>query len=398
VIYRLGSALVVPYVDLAVLKEYISSNSVLGLLNIMTGNNFSNFSIFAMGITPFITAQIIIQLLTMAIPYLENLSKEGEDGRQKIAGYTRYLAMALAIVQALGMTLGFRQLLIQSGFYVVTLVTTVICAGTAFLMWIGEQMTERGLGNGVSTIIFVSILSGIPTAIGNTYAGVRDGTFPIYIVIVVLLFIFLSVIGVVAIQEGTRKIPVQYAKRVVGRKVYGGKNTNLPLKVNQAGVIPIIFAQTFALFPSQLASFFPNSKALVAIASFTALNKPWMIVIYALMIIGFTFFYTMISFNPEEVVNNLQQYGGFVPGIRPGKPTLTYLTRILNRLTLSGSMFLAIIAALPIIAAIMMGSSSSSNALQFTGTSVLIVVGVALELVQQLEQHLIMRNYRGFLK
>jgi preprotein translocase subunit SecY len=394
VIYRLGSAILVPFINKVTLAEYISQNSVLGLLNVLSGNNLSNFSIFAMGISPYVTASIIVNLLTMAIPSLERLNKEGEEGRKKLAKYTRYGAVVMSIIQALGMTLGFQNFLTLNTPFVVVLVTTVICAGTAFLLWIGELVTEKGIGNGVSMIIFFSIISGIPNAIQRSITGIIAGTFQAYMLVVVLLFLLLSVIGVIAVQEGTRKIPVQYAKRVVGRKVYGGKNTHLPLKVNQSGVIPIIFAQTLTFFPAQIASFFPNVSWLQAVSRATQLTKPWTMVIYMILIVAFTFFYTMVTFNPADVAENLQQQGGFIPGIRAGKPTEQYIQRILNRLTMTGALFLGCIAILPVIASLILGT----NDLQFTGTSVLIVVGVALECVQQLEQHMIMRNYKGFLK
>jgi len=386
---------VVPFINVEVLQEYIAQNSVLGLLNVISGNNFASFSIFAMGITPYVNASIIINLLTMAIPYLENLNKEGEEGRKKLAKYTRYTAIGLAIMQALGLTLGFNNFLTNTSVYVIALVTTVICSGTAFLLWLGEMITEKGIGNGVSLIIFISIISRIPASIMGVYNGITAGSYPIYIVVLILAFIILSILGVVAIQEGTRKIPVQYAKRVVGRKVYGGRNTHLPLKVNQSGVIPIIFAQTLTLFPSQLVSFWPNNTTLSKINNALDMDHWWMIITYMILIILFTFFYTMVTFNPQDVAENLQQNGGFIPGIRPGKPTEAYIKKILDRLTLLGALFLAIIAILPnLFTSLMQGS----NDLQFTGTSTLIVVGVALELVQQLEQHLIMRNYKGFLK
>ncbi|MCL1913498.1 MAG: preprotein translocase subunit SecY [Eubacteriaceae bacterium] len=394
IIYRFGSAIVVPYINLDVLAAYIEANSVLGLLNVITGNNFKNFSVFAMGIQPYINASIIMNLLSMAIPALERLNKEGDAGQKKIAKYTKYVAAVLAIIQALGMTLGFDSFLTVDRWYVVVLITTIICAGTSFLMWLGEQITDKGIGNGISMIIFISIISGLPAGIANIYNGILVGSYPFYIVIVMLLFGLISIIGVVAVQEGTRKIPVSYAKRVVGRKMYGGRNTHLPMKVNQSGVIPIIFAQTLVLFPSQIAAFFPNNRVLASISDALVMTKPWTMVMYVVLIVAFTFFYTMVTFNPEEVAENLQQYGGFVPGIRSGKPTVTYLTRILNRLTLSGSLFLAMIAILPTIASMIIGTED----LQFTGTSLLIVVGVALETVEALEQHMIMRNYKGFLK
>jgi preprotein translocase subunit SecY len=277
--------------------------------------------------------------------------------------------------------------------FVKILIVTAVTAGTALLMWIGESITEKGIGNGVSLIIFISIISKIPSSIVSIADGIAAGNFQGYMAIAIVAFVLLAILGVIAVQEGTRKIPVQYAKRVVGRKVYGGKNTHLPLKVNQSGVIPIIFASVLTMFPSTIASFFPNSKFLSAIAEGMKWGNTAPTIIYLLLIIAFSFFYTLVTFNPVDVADNLQQYGGFIPGIRPGKPTVTYLKKILNRLTLSGGLFLALIAILPIIA----GNLLNIN-LQFGGTSLLIVVGVALETVKQLEQQMIMRNYKGFLK
>ena len=392
-VYRLGSFIAVPYINLDALAGYIEGNSVLGLLNVISGDNFKNFSIFAMSITPYINASIIMNLLTIAIPALERLQKQGEEGRKKIAQYTRYFAVVLAIIQALGLTLAMKSILTTDTIFVKLLVITVITAGTAFLLWIGEAITDKGIGNGVSLIIFVSIISSIPGSVTNIVSGIQAGNFPVYMVPVIIIFILLSIMGVVAVQEGTRKIPVQYAKRVVGRKVYGGRNTHLPLKVNQSGVIPIIFASVVTMFPSTIASFFPNTGWLKAVAEFMTWGRTFPTILYLILIIAFSFFYTLVTFNPVEVAENMQQYGGFIPGIRPGKPTVTYLQRILNRLTLSGGLFLAVIAIIPIIA----GNVLNIN-LQFSGTSILIVVGVALETVKQLEQQMIMRNYKGFLK
>lgn len=393
VIFRLGSHILIPYVDTEVLANYISGNSMLGLFNVISGNNLKTFSIFAMGITPYINAQIIMNLLTIAIPALERLSKEGDTGRRKIAKITRIAAIVLALVQALGTTLSMDSLLTTDTVLVKILVTVSITAGTAFLLYLGETITEKGIGNGISLLIFMGIVSSLPAEIVNIYDGLVGGTFPVYMLPVIIIFALVTIVGIISVQEGTRKIPVQYAKRVVGRKMYGGRNTHLPLKVNQSGVIPVIFASVLTMFPSTLASFFPNSNWLSAVAEFMAWGKTFPTILYLVLIIAFSFFYTMVTFNPIDVANNLQQYGGFIPGIRPGKPTVTYLSKIVNRLTMSGGLFLSIVAIIPIIA----GNVLNMN-LQFGGTSLIILVGVALETVKQLEQQMIMRNYKGFLK
>ncbi len=393
VIFRLGSHILIPYVDTEVLANYISGNSMLGLFNVISGNNLKTFSIFAMGITPYINAQIIMNLLTIAIPALERLSKEGDTGRRKIAKITRIAAIVLALVQALGTTLSMDSLLTTDTVLVKILVTVSITAGTAFLLYLGETITEKGIGNGISLLIFMGIVSSLPAEIVNIYDGLVGGTFPVYMLPVIIIFALVTIVGIISVQEGTRKIPVQYAKRVVGRKMYGGRNTHLPLKVNQSGVIPVIFASVLTMFPSTLASFFPNSNWLSAVAEFMAWGKTFPTILYLVLIIAFSFFYTMVTFNPIDVANNLQQYGGFIPGIRPGKPTVMYLSKIVNRLTMSGGLFLSIVAIIPIIA----GNVLNMN-LQFGGTSLIILVGVALETVKQLEQQMIMRNYKGFLK
>ncbi len=393
VIFRLGSHILIPYVDTEVLANYISGNSMLGLFNVISGNNLKTFSIFAMGITPYINAQIIMNLLTIAIPALERLSKEGDTGRRKIAKITRIAAIVLALVQALGTTLSMDSLLTTDTVLVKILVTVSITAGTAFLLYLGETITEKGIGNGISLLIFMGIVSSLPAEIVNIYDGLVGGTFPVYMLPVIIIFALVTIVGIISVQEGTRKIPVQYAKRVVGRKMYGGRHTHLPLKVNQSGVIPVIFASVLTMFPSTLASFFPNSNWLSAVAEFMAWGKTFPTILYLVLIIAFSFFYTMVTFNPIDVANNLQQYGGFIPGIRPGKPTVMYLSKIVNRLTMSGGLFLSIVAIIPIIA----GNVLNMN-LQFGGTSLIILVGVALETVKQLEQQMIMRNYKGFLK
>jgi preprotein translocase subunit SecY len=392
-VYRLGSFIPVPFVDLEQLKTLVNDNGMFGLFNIISGGNFGNFTIFAMSITPYINASIIMNLLAFAIPALEKLQKEGEEGRKKLAQYTRFLTIALALIQALGMSLSFGDLLTEKTSF--TVFTVVLCttAGTAFLMYLGEQITENGIGNGISLIIFVSIISRIPSGIGELYNYVNIGTMSAISLILLLIFIVLVVFGVVAVTEGQRRIPVQYAKRVVGRKMYGGQTTHIPLRVNMAGVIPIIFASSLTLFPATISSFFPSSAFANWVSTYFAWGSWASTIIYVVLIVAFTYFYTAVTFNPFDVADNIKKQGGYVPGIRPGKPTVEYLSRIMNRLTLFGGAFLAVIAIIPIL----VGDYTGVN-LRFGGTSLLIVVGVALEVVKTLEAEMMMRHHQGFLK
>ena len=393
-VYRLGSFIPVPYIDTAQLANLVNDGVIFGLFNIISGGNFGNFTIFAMSITPYINASIIMNLLAFAIPALERLQKEGEEGRKKIAQYTRYLTIVLAIIQALGMSLSYGGLLTEKNAFTIFVVVLCITAGTTFLMFLGEQITENGIGNGISLIIFISIISRIPNAIVQIYQYVQVGTMSIVAVILLVIGIIIATVAVVAVTEGQRKIPVQYAKRVVGRKMYGGQSTHIPLRVNMAGVIPIIFASSLTLFPATLAQFFPNSGFSAWISKYFAWGAPVTTIIYIVLIVAFTYFYTAVTFNPFDIADNIKKQGGYVPGIRPGKPTVEYLSRIMNRLTLFGGIFLALIAIIPIIIGNFMGGVS----LQFGGTSLLIIVGVALETVKQIESEMTMRNYQGFLK
>jgi preprotein translocase subunit SecY len=393
-VYRLGSFIPVPYIDSQQLASLINDGGIFGLFNIISGGNFGNFTIFAMGITPYINASIIMNLLAFAIPALEALQKEGEEGRKKLAQYTRYLTILLAIVQALGMSLSYRNLLVEKTAFTIFAVVLIVTAGTIFLMYLGEKITEIGIGNGISLIIFISIVSRIPDAIGSIYQYVQNGTMNVVSLILLVIFIIAATFAVVAVTEGQRKIPIQYAKRVVGRKMYGGQNTHIPLRVNMAGVIPIIFASSLTLLPATLANFFPNSGFSQWVSKYFAWGQPTTTVIYVILTVAFTYFYTAVTFNPFDIADNIKKQGGYVPGIRPGKPTVDYFTRIMNRLTLFGGIFLAIIAIIPIIVGNFMGGVN----MQFGGTSLLIVVGVALETVKQLESQLTMRNYQGFLK
>ncbi|MDK2936713.1 MAG: preprotein translocase subunit SecY [Eubacteriaceae bacterium] len=392
-VYRLGSFIPVPFIDTEQLSSLVNDGGIFGLFNILSGGNFGNFTIFAMSITPYINASIIMNLLAFAIPALERLQKEGEEGRKKLAQYTRFLTIALALIQALGMSLSFGDILVERTAFNVFVVVLCITSGTAFLMYLGEQITENGIGNGISLIIFVSIISRIPSGITTMYDYVTVGTLSVISLILFAVFVVVVVFGVVAIQEGQRRIPVQYAKRVVGRKMYGGQSTHIPMRVNMAGVIPVIFASSLTLFPATISSFFPNSGFANWISTYFAWGSWLSNIIYVVLIIAFTYFYTAVTFNPFDIADNIKKQGGYIPGIRPGKPTVEYLTRIMNRLTLFGGIFLAVIAVIPIFVGNIMGVS-----LQFGGTSLLIVVGVAMESVKQIEAEMMMRHHQGFLK
>lgn len=392
-IYRLGTFITVPYINIDALSNLVNDGGVLGLFDIISGGNFSRFTIFAMSIQPYVTASIILNLLTIAIPALERLAKEGEEGRKKITQYTRYLTVILALIQSLAMTLNFSNIMTEKTWFTITVSILVITAGTAFLMWLGEQITENGIGNGISLLIFTSIISRIPSGIKSMIDYINVGTLSWFSLIIFVLFAVGVIVLIVRVQEGQRKIPVQYAKRVVGRKMYGGQSTHIPLKVNMAGVIPVIFASSLTMFPATLARFFPNSKIATWIATHLAWGTGVTTIFYIALIIAFTFFYTAITFNPIDVANNLKKNGGFIPGIRPGRPTIDYLNKSVTRLTLFGGIFLALVAVLPIF----LGNVMNVN-LQFGGTSLLIVIGVALDSVKQLETQMMMRHYQGFLK
>lgn len=399
IVFRLGSNIPVPGIDRVVLDQVFDGGTGLfALFDLFSGGAFSNFTIFALSITPYITASIILQLLTIAIPSLERLAKEGTEGKKKIAQYTRYLTVVLAFVQAIGLSVGlFKKALIDTDFFSVTVIVLVLSAGTAFLMWLGEQINENGIGNGISLIIFGGIVSRIPSAIHTTWVKVQAGEIGIVTIIVFILFAVLVVIGIIEIQQGQRRIPVQYAKRVVGRKMYGGQSTHIPLKVNQAGVIPVIFSLSLLQFPLTLTYFFPNSGFSTWVTKWMSpYGDPgvWFYGIFnVLLIIFFTYFYTAVTFNPMEVANNMKANGGFIPGIRPGRSTIEYLNKVMTRITFVGALFLAFIATLPTLI-----SHFSALDVHFGGTSLLIAVGVALDTMKQLENQMVMRNYQGFLK
>jgi preprotein translocase subunit SecY len=397
-LYRAGAYIPAPGVDVNAVKE-ISNNfggsNILGFLNLFSGGSLSRLSLFALGIMPYITASIILQLLTVVVPSLERLQKEGEVGQQKITQYTRYLTVGLAVFQSLGYVFLFRSFGNESGVSVLGNVTfpkvmlIVICltAGCTLLMWLGELITQRGIGNGISLMIFASIASSIPNGITKWWNN------PDQVFVVLMPFIALGVIvAIVFVQEGQRRIPVQYAKRVVGRKMTSGGSTYLPLRVNMAGVIPVIFAASIMAFPPTIGQLL-NTPAALDFANFFSPNSWPYILGEIFFIIVFTYFYTAVTFNPVDQADNLKKYGGFIPGVRPGRPTAEYLDRILSRLTFPGALYLGAVAALPTI----LISQTSAN-FYFGGTSILIVIGVALDTVKQLEAQLMMRNYEGFLK
>ena len=400
VVYRIGSNIPVPGINREVLAQVFAGDNMglFELFNLFSGGSFANFTIFALSITPYITASIIIQLLTVAFPYFEKLAKEGMEGRKKMAQITRYFTAVLAVVQALGLTFGlFQQAVVDKTPFNYIVITLILTAGTCFLMFIGEQIDQNGMGNGISLIIFGGIIARMPSEIASVWTRYISGSLSIVTLIILVVFGIAVIMGVIIIQQGTRKIPVQYAKRVVGRKMYGGQSTHIPLKVNQAGVIPIIFSLSLLQFPLTIMYFFPDTP-------FYKFCEKWLspagnpgVWVYAilnvLLIIFFNYFYTAITFNPVEVANNMKANGGFIPGIRPGKATIDYLTKVMSRLSIVGALFLAIIATLPTII-----SQYTGLNLSFGGTSLLIAVGVALDLYRSVENQLLMRNYQGFLK
>jgi preprotein translocase subunit SecY len=391
-IYRLGSWMPAPGVNSQTIEDYFDNQggTVLNLLNLFSGGALSQFAIFALGIMPYVTASIILQLLTVVIPKLEQLQKEGEAGYAKINQYTRYLTIALAAAQATGYAYLFdRQGAISGGGGRIVLIVLTLTAGTALLMWMGELITKRGVGNGISLLIFASILTGLPLGISAWYnGGVTERLFlPLMAITIVLAIVF--------IQEGQRRIPIQYAKRMVGRRMTAGGSTYMPLRVNMAGVIPIIFAAALMAFPPTIAQYFPQTQDFVN-EHFSYTDWPF-IVIQGLMIIIFTYFYTAVQFNPVDQADNLRRHGGYIPGIRPGPPTASYLDRVLTRLTLPGSLYLALVASLPSFAIAYFGFSQATAG-AIGGTSVLIAVGVALDTMRQMESQMMMRSYEGFLK
>jgi len=394
-IYRIGIFIPVPGVNMKSLEALMGQGTLLNMFDLFAGGGLRSFSIFAMGVIPYINASIIMQLLTVVIPALEKLAKEeGEAGRRKLTQYTRYLTVALAFVEAFGMSTWLRNLGVLEGigtFYLLN-VSITLTAGSLFLMWIGEIITEYGAGNGVSLIIFSGIIARIPSALLQSGRLISVGQMNPFFLIFFLIVGIGVFVAVIYMQEAQRKIPIQYARRVVGRRVYGGQSSYLPLRVNQGGVLPIIFASSVLLFPSTLSQFLPNMKRFADILSPGSLLY---ISLYALLIIFFTYFYSSIVFNPDEIAENIKKYGGFIPGIRPGKYTSEYINEINTRINFIGAMFLAVLAVAP---SFVRSSQMSAFTSVFFGTGVLIVVGVAVETIRQLEAQLIMRHYEGFLK
>ena len=400
IVFRIGSNIPVPGIDRSMLEQMFSGEyGLFDLFDLFSGGAFGNMTIFALSITPYITASIILQLLTIAIPSLERLAREGLEGRKKITAYTRYLTVLLAVIQAVGMTLGlFRKALISTDVFSIIIIVVTLTAGTAFLMWLGEQINEHGIGNGISLIIFGGIVARLPAAIHTTWTKYQNAEVSLMTIILFLVFALVIILGIIEVQQGQRRIPVQYAKRVVGRKMYGGQSTHIPLKVNQAGVIPVIFAMSILQFPLTITYFMdPNSSFSLWVTKWLSPSGSpgvWIYAIfYALLTIFFTYFYTAVTFNPMEVANNMKQNGGFIPGIRPGRATVDYLSKVMNRISFVGAVFLAAVAVLPTLV-----SQFTALDVHFGGTSLLIAVGVALDTMRQLEQQMVMRNYSGFLK
>ena len=399
VVYRIGSNIPVPGINRTYLAQMFSGETgLLDLFDLFSGGSFSNFTIFALSITPYVTASIIVQLLTIALPYFEKLSKEGNEGHKKMATITRYMTAVLGLIQAIGLTVGlFKNAVVDKSAFASITIIMVLTAGTVFLMWLGEQINEYGIGNGISLIIFAGIVDRFPTFIRNTYAQVSEGAISGVAVLTLLIVSVMLVMVIILFEQGVRKIPVQYAKRVVGRKMYGGQSTHIPMKVNQAGVIPIIFSLSLLQFPLIVTYFAPKSAYADFVNKYISPSGDpglWIyVVLNVVLTMFFTYFYTAITFNPTEVAENMRQSGGFVPGIRPGTATVEYLSRVMSRLCFSGGLFLAAVSVVPTIV-----SNFTPFEMTFGGTSLLIAVGVATDTVKQIQNQMLMRNYQGFLK
>lgn len=404
-IVRLGAHITLPGIDLVALQSLSAqgdSNSLFGFFDMFVGGAFSNAAIFALGIMPYITASIIFQLAGIVIPEIQKMQREGEEGRRKINQYTRYATVLISMLQSIGITVNLTSGTLAGAvpdpsmiFYVTAVL--LLTSGTVLLMWIGEQITEKGIGNGISLIIFIGIIAQLPVAIGQEYQLVSSGAKNWVVEILMVIALVAIIAGVILVTQGARKIPVQYAKRQVGRKMYGGTTQHIPLRVNTAGVMPIIFAQSLMFIPNTLLSFFPDYEAVRWFAGLFSYNSWSYAIIFGMLVILFTFFYTAIVFNPKDIADNMKRQGGFIPGVRPGKATSDYIEMVLTRITLPGSVFLAIVAIMPVFVT-KLNIASTNFAQFFGGTSLLIIVGVALDTLQQIESHLLMRHYDGFMK
>jgi len=402
-VYRVGVAVPTPGIDTAVLGEFFrqQANDLFNLMILMSGGALERFSIFALGIMPYISASIILQLLTVVVPYLERLSKEGELGRRKITQYTRYGTVVLSLIQSCFISIGLQQIEVggarvvqASGWYFRLMTMVTLTAGTAFIMWLGEQITERGIGNGISLIIFAGIVAAIPSAVKSTLDFMRQGELGPLVVLFLLALMIAVVAFIVFAERGQRRIPVQYAKRVVGRRMYGGQSSHLPLKINTSGVIPPIFASSFLIFPGTIAGFMgPEYPWAQTVAGLLTPGSGLYELIYAAAILGFCYFYTAVVFNPVDVADNMKKYGGYIPGIRPGQRTAEYIDRVLSRITLGGALYLVAVCLLPSILI-----QQFNVPFFFGGTALLIVVGVGMDTVAQMETHMITRSYEGFMR
>ena len=396
-VFRLGAHIPTPGVDTAAMAQLFGGNNsgVLDFLNLFSGGALQRFSIFSLGVAPYINSSIVMQLLVVIFPYLEKLQKDNTEGRKKIVQWTRYGSVLFAVVQGVGMTawLGSRGIFL-GGFFSALLVVTTLTAGSIAVMWMGEELSDHGIGNGISLLIFAGIVARIPEAVMQSWSMVRVGQLNLLALLVGLILMVIVVAGCIMLQEGQRRLPVQYAKRVVGNKVYGGQSTFIPLRVNQSGVIPIIFASSILIFPYTVANFFSESSVGRFLKALFEPNSLFYIICYVALIIFFAYFYTAVVFNPTDIANNMKKYGGFILGIRPGQPTADYITKVMERITLGGAVFLAIIALVPNFMSSIMGIKS----FYFGGTAVLIVVGVALDTVHQIEAQLLMRHYDGILR
>lgn len=396
VVYRVGVHVPVPGIDSVALAEIFAraKGTILGIFNMFSGGALERLSVFALGIMPYISSSIILQLMTVVIPHLERLKKEGEQGRKKITQYTRYGTVILSIIQGFGISVGLERMgaVIEPGWSFRLMSVITLTAGTAFIMWLGEQITERGIGNGISLIIFAGIVARMPTAIGNTFRLVSTGAMGIFPIIILVVLMVAVVAAIIFVEQGQRRIPVQYAKRVVGRRMYGGQSTHLPLKINTSGVIPPIFASSIMMFPATISSFITVPWIQDIVAALTPGN-----VVYELLFVGliffFCYFYTAVTFNPVDVADNMKRQGGYIPGIRPGKRTADYIDKVLTRITLGGALYVSVVCVLPSILI-----TKFNVPFYFGGTALLIVVGVAIDTVAQMESHMLSRHYEGFLK